>query len=86
MLATHNRPTPAGLLGQRQQAEALIEQFKSISVLGKWPKNRLLGQVIAANRLVAAFLMSALSPMHSPRPDLRLQIGKCPAIWFQDPS
>jgi hypothetical protein len=32
-----------------EQANALIEPFKSISVLGKWPNNRLLGQVIAAN-------------------------------------
>jgi hypothetical protein len=31
------------------KANALIEPFKSISVLGKWPKNRLLGQVIAAD-------------------------------------
>jgi hypothetical protein len=31
---------------------ALIELFKSISVLGKWPYNRLLGQVIAAESLV----------------------------------
>ncbi|MGC2501847.1 MAG: hypothetical protein WA419_08065, partial [Silvibacterium sp.] len=31
------------------QALALIELFKSISVLGKWPKNGLIGQVIFAN-------------------------------------
>jgi hypothetical protein len=32
-----------------EQAKALIKLFKSISVLGKWPKNRLRGQVIFAN-------------------------------------
>ena len=33
-----------------QQVKALIEAFKSISVIGEWPKNRLSGQVmIAAN-------------------------------------
>jgi hypothetical protein len=30
-------------------AKALIEPFKSISFLRTWPKNRLLGQVIAAD-------------------------------------
>ena len=29
----------------RQQGKALSELFKSMSVLGKWPENRLLGQV-----------------------------------------
>jgi hypothetical protein len=33
------------VVGLRQQGKALIELFKLISVLGKWPKNRLLGHM-----------------------------------------
>jgi hypothetical protein len=35
----------AKVVSWRQQGKALIELFKSISVLGKWPRNRLHGLV-----------------------------------------
>jgi hypothetical protein len=34
---------------RRDLPPQVVELFKSIIILGKWPKNRLSGQVIAAN-------------------------------------
>ena len=53
------------ILDGRLQANALIELFRSISVFGKWPKNRLVGQMTVGNSLVADFSTSAKSPRHS---------------------
>jgi hypothetical protein len=47
-------------------ADQSSEVGQCLQIQSTWPKNRLSGKVIVANRLVTAFSMSAKSPRHSP--------------------
>jgi hypothetical protein len=42
------------VLGWRQQGKALSELFNSMSVLGKWPENRLFGNYHLINPFLSA--------------------------------
>jgi hypothetical protein len=49
LVASVQRSNRFGCQLSISEGNELIEPFRSISFPGKWPKNRLLGQVIAAN-------------------------------------
>jgi hypothetical protein len=88
LLGTRNTPAyihqsrSSSVHNCRLQAEALIELFKSISVVGKWPKNRLPGHLAFHHSVIesvgaqvyemATIHSSGLLPRNSPKdiPDL----------------
>lgn len=63
-----------------RQASALIELFKSMCVPDKWPKNCLLGKVVAAGRIVVERTLADALVEHVLVPKCRLVSGIASAL------